>query len=63
MSADKPLCRLFCRDAGADQRWRWESTDRKVRSRATFSSIYECTQDAKATGFAVDLAAVGIAEE
>lgn len=60
---DHPLCRLYCSDAGTDQRWRWESLDRKVRSRAIFASIYECAQDAKAAGFSVDLATVAIAEE
>lgn len=63
MGADKPLCRLCCRNDAAGQTWRWESLDCAVTSGVTFSTIYECTQHAKAKGYVVDLAAVGIVED
>ena len=51
----RPLCRLVCIPCEPELRWTWETCDHETASGMSFTSLYECAENARQNGFEVDL--------
>ena len=50
-----PLCRLVCFPSGKEHEWAWEACESSAASATSFTSLYQCAENARQSGFEVDL--------